>query len=183
MEEQIIYRWNSVVKPTDIVYLLGHFGDAPIEKLAEYRQKLKGKICFVRHADDLFFPDLLNIGFDAVASEVVVDYKTWEFTLTAAPKEAVVFAEPAFGMINLHGHVAGRQRVLGSAIDVSGDAWDFTPIQFDDALMEYRKNQKRGSDGTNSFNVYGRGKFISADGSRGLGQIFSGDSVRLDSLG
>ena len=127
MDDAIIHRWNDAVKSTDLVYVLGHFGTGSLETLAEYRRKLHGKICFIRHKDDPFFSDLLQLGFDSIATEVVIDYKTWQFTLTAEPKDNSFFSEESHGLINLHGHVVGRQRVVGSRVDVSTDAWDFTP--------------------------------------------------------
>lgn len=142
MNESLIARWNTRVKPLDIVYHLGDFGLGKSEDMRLIRQKLNGHITIIRGNHDDSLSKLIATEFQSIANELTLQYKQWLFIMTHAPKTDVMFDENNHGVINLHGHIHGKNRATNNRINVSCDAWDFTPVSLDDLLMEYRKQRK-----------------------------------------
>jgi calcineurin-like phosphoesterase family protein len=142
MNESLILRWNNNVKPLDIVYHLGDFGLGPTVEMARIRNRLNGSIVLVKGNHDDSLSKLLSIGFSGIADRLVLHYKYWEFTMTHVPQQDLLYDEMSHGMINLHGHVHGKNRATRNRINVSCDAWDYTPVTLDDLMMEYRKQRK-----------------------------------------
>jgi len=142
MDESLVARWNSVVKPEDVVFHLGDFGMAPKEKMIAIFKQLNGKITLVRGNHEPPLSAILDIGFHSVANEIRLQYKHWEFHMTHIPQADLMYDEMRTNMINLHGHIHGKKRASCNRINVSCDAWDYTPQTLDDLMMEYRKQRK-----------------------------------------
>lgn len=142
MNESIIVRWNSVVKPDDYVYHLGDFGIAPKAQLVTICNRLNGKIFLVRGNHEPGLNQILELGFVGVADKLTLQYKHWEFLMTHIPQADLIYDQGDHSLINIHGHIHGKSRVYHNRINVSCDAWDYTPITLDDLMMEYRKQRK-----------------------------------------
>lgn len=142
MDDSLITRWNSVVKPLDIVYHLGDFGLGHPDQLKAIRAKLNGRIILIRGNHDDSLSKLLQLGFDGIADELTLQYKQWHFVMTHIPKDDLLYDSLDHGLINLHGHIHGKKRACFNRINVSCDAWDYTPQTLDDLLMEYRKQRR-----------------------------------------
>ena len=142
MDESLVTRWNSVVKPGDLVYHIGDFGMGPKEKLVTIRKRLNGSITLVRGNHDHSITSIMELGFNSIANEVKLQYKQWQFHMTHIPQADLLYDEMNHNFINIHGHIHGKNRATRNRINVSCDAWDYTPITLEDAMMEYRKQRK-----------------------------------------
>ena len=124
MNKEIIKQWNKIVKPNDIVYHLGDFGDLEILK------KLNGKIRLVmgnhERKEGLTVEALLEAGFDQVFEEnVVIEVEGLRMNLIHEPSKN----NP--GMFNLFGHLHNLCIVKEFGINVGQDCNYFRPIDFE----------------------------------------------------
>lgn len=66
-EDEWIYKWNSIVDPSDVVIYNGDFCDSIVVDLCEYAKKLNGAITLVKGNHD-HLPDSI---YQAIFSNVV----------------------------------------------------------------------------------------------------------------
>lgn len=132
MNKHIIKSWNSAVHKKDTVYLLG---DVTMESTKFYPliSELKGYINVVLGNHDLrnHIPELLKY-VNSVAG--MIKYKN-KFILTHCP---IHTSELDYRFThNFHGHV--HENSLGDKryINVSCEAVDYTPINFEQILEKY----------------------------------------------
>jgi len=132
MDQQMIGRWNSVVKPADEVWHLGDFAvRQSVERVASLLSLLHGqKHLIAGNNDDAGVTG--SAGWKSVQSyaEVMVDgtmlvlchypFRTWR--------------DMGKGSINLHGHSHGRLKPLPRQFDVGVDVWDFQPVRLAEVL-------------------------------------------------
>jgi len=134
MDEALIARWNAVVSPGDIVYHLGDFALGSIQKIKEYRQRLRGRIILIRGNHDrrggafaaLFdeVHDLHEILFnqDGLSQRIVLCH----YALRVWPRSH-------YGAWHLYGHSHGKLPDDPStlSLDIGVDCWDFAPVPFE----------------------------------------------------
>ena len=124
MDKEIIKQWNKIVKPDDIVYHLGDFGNLTMLK------KLNGRIRLVmgnhERKEGLTKEMLLEAGFDQVYEEnVVIEVDGLLMNLIHEPSKN----NP--GMFNLFGHLHNLCIVKEFGINVGQDCNYFRPIDFE----------------------------------------------------
>ena len=148
MDEHMIQRWNSVVKPGDIVY---HLGDVVIDKNNEDRTWFKqnwprlngGKRLIVGNHDDIKF--LASGGF---FSKVLMWRMFPEFGLLFShvplhPSSLLRYvdqdAEWPDGqetLMNVHGHIHQNSSPEGPYRNVSVEAIDYTPVNIEELRIK-----------------------------------------------
>lgn len=124
MDKEMIKQWNKIVKPDDIVYHLGDFGNLDMLK------KLNGRIRLVmgnhERKEGLTKEMLLEAGFDQVYEEnVVIEVDGLLMNLIHEPSKN----NP--GMFNLFGHLHNLCIVKEFGINVGQDCNYFRPIDFE----------------------------------------------------
>ena len=124
MDKEIVKQWNKLVKPDDIVYHLGDFGNLDMLK------KLNGRIRLVmgnhERKEELSREDLLAAGFDEVyENNVVIEVDGLIMNLIHEPSKN----NP--GMFNLFGHLHNLCIVKEFGINVGQDCNYFRPIDFE----------------------------------------------------
>ena len=72
-EEELVAKWNSVVKPTDLVIHVGDFCDGGAADLMEYRKRLNGNIILVKGNHDDLPDDIYKAAFQSVCEVLVVE--------------------------------------------------------------------------------------------------------------
>lgn len=72
-EEALIAKWNSVVKPTDLVFHVGDFCDGGEADLREYRKRLNGKIFLIKGNHDSLPDAVYEEVFGSVCEELVIE--------------------------------------------------------------------------------------------------------------
>ena len=124
MDEEMITRWNAVVKPTDEVWHLGDFakGNDP----ARYFNRLAGEKHLILGNHDQANRHVLQLPW---ASQHVIETVSVEHTLIVLfhyPMRA--WPHGARGALHAFGHVHGELADTDRSVDVGVDHWDFTPV-------------------------------------------------------
>ena len=124
MDREIIKQWNKIVKPNDIVYHLGDFGNLKMLK------KLNGKIRLImgnhERKEGLTVEELLEAGFDQVFEEnVIIKVDGLIMNLIHEPSKN----NPK--LFNLFGHLHNLCIVKEFGINVGQDCNYFRPIDFE----------------------------------------------------
>ena len=123
MNEYMIAKWNSVVRPGDIVLHLGDFAlQMNEEEVTALVSKLHGTIILIRGNHDRFGVEKFKrCGFADTVKKI--EFKN--FILTHRP----IPVEDLNGKINIHGHVHNSDYSINH-VNVSVEMWDYTPIDF-----------------------------------------------------
>ena len=72
-EEEAIAKWNSVVKPSDLVIYVGDFCDGDEADLREYRKRLNGSIVLVKGNHDRLLDEVYESVFQGIHKELVLE--------------------------------------------------------------------------------------------------------------
>ncbi len=138
MDSELIKRWNSVVKPDDIIYHLGDFSykanHLEVEKIIN---QLNGKIYFVEGNHDAKGMMAYLHWCSSKARNKVVLLQRWELiTVSEQDIHLCHFAPRSWshdlrGTWALYGHTHALLPPYGKSCDVGVDAWDFTPVSFE----------------------------------------------------
>lgn len=134
MNNTLIHNWNSVVKKSDIVYVLGDFCFGNTERTNEIFNKLNGKIILIRGNHDR----ILHTQANKNKVLQMVDYK--EVKDIAFGKEYRVYMSHYFmplfrshrypDSVHLYGHVH------------NSDEWEFCKEVAEQAKSRYKTNAK-----------------------------------------
>lgn len=73
MNKEIITRWNNIVHPNDITYVLGDFAMGKRSQIAPNRKRLNGKIILIKGNHDRSISAMLEAGFDEVFNELIIN--------------------------------------------------------------------------------------------------------------
>ena len=127
-DEFLIERWNSVVMPEDEVW---HLGDVSvIDDNLNLLNKLNGtKHLIIGNYDEPRL-ELLKPFFKSIQLDKILTLSTGE--------EVYLNHYPINGLtnkMNLIGHIHGLWKVQRNMINVSADAWHFTPISEEQILF------------------------------------------------
>lgn len=128
MDEELVKRWNSVVKPNDKVY---HLGDVVIkQKALPIMHRLNGDKVLIRGNHDIFDDKEYNKYFRSLRAYHVLDGMLMSH---------IPIHTESMGRFkcNIHGHLHSGQVMLDGKPDpryfnVSVERIDFTPIAFED---------------------------------------------------
>lgn len=136
MNEEMIARWNAVVKPEDHVW---HLGDVAFQKRAKFEevkkllQQLHGKKRLVVGNHD----DVIAICKMQVFEKVVLwrGFHTEGFTCTHIP---IMLNQLRDGAVNVHGHIHERLMPGNGYINVCVERRDYTPVHMDQIIQEIK---------------------------------------------
>jgi calcineurin-like phosphoesterase family protein len=147
MDEQMIRRWNSIVKYDDEVYHLGDFGFYPTSELIKIRKQLNGAIHLIEgnHDRKALKDPVFRACFESVQPYLEIKVEDEEMD----NEQPIVLCHYAFqvwnrshhGSWHLHGHSHGT---LPSAdnqarLDVGVDSHDFTPWSYEEVKYAMTK--------------------------------------------
>lgn len=124
MDRELVERWNTAVRPEDIVY---HLGDFAMINWRRYKQRLNGTIFLVpgdhdgRCFGDWLLPPIHTITY---RKQVIV---LCHYPMISWPKSH-------YGTWLLHGHSHGDNLPFrpGKMLNVCTELWDYRPISFDE---------------------------------------------------
>lgn len=143
MNKTIIENWNSVVKPTDVVYHLGDFTTADYIPNIKFKDryivtarsllsKLNGKKILIRGNHDLSKTVCLECGWDRVETEA----NERGMVLSHKPKKYI-------NLVNIHGHIHNQKPFCyldenGKVrFNVSVDVTSFKPVSIEQIENAY----------------------------------------------
>jgi calcineurin-like phosphoesterase family protein len=138
MNEELMRRWNAVVKDTDTVFHLGDLSYRRDGGTADILRRLNGKKFLVPGNHDT--PG--RLGAQSMQNIVVLPpiYKYAQngvqVLLCHYPIES--WGAMRRGVLHLHGHSHGNSRPLKGRLDVGVDCWDYAPISFEEAAHRAR---------------------------------------------
>jgi len=128
MDEELVKRWNSVVRPQDKVY---HLGDVVIkEKALNIMYRLNGDKVLIRGNHDIFDDKSYNKHFRSLRGCHVLD----GMIMTHIPIHSDSMGR---FKVNIHGHLHTNQVMLEGKPDpryfsVCVERIDYTPISLED---------------------------------------------------
>lgn len=127
MNEKIIDRWNSVVKPGDKVYHLGDVAFGSKKEFPDLWAKFNGKKrLIVGNHDDIKF---MTPYFDKVMM-----WRVWMdhgLLFSHVPVHQSAFTNNRIGLFNVHGHIHSNPTPDGPYFNVSVEAVNYTPIHIE----------------------------------------------------
>jgi calcineurin-like phosphoesterase family protein len=139
MDQQMIERWNALVRCDDVVWHLGDFAvGQSAERVAQLLTALNGQKHLVMGNND---------------NEAVIDCPLWSsvqsYIEMTVGGDAFVLCHYPFrtwrdmskGSINLHGHSHGKLKPMPRQFDVGVDAWDFRPVLLADLIGQTRARE------------------------------------------
>lgn len=132
MDQQMIARWNSVIRAGDEVWHLGDFAvRQSLERVTYLLDVLHGqKHLIVGNNDDSVVTGC--DGWRSIGSYTEMTIGGTQLVLCHYPFRT--WRDMGRGSINLHGHSHGRLKPLPRQFDVGVDAWDFRPVQLSEVL-------------------------------------------------
>mgnify|MGYP006935470701 CR=1 FL=1 len=136
MDEEMISRWNSVVKEKDEVYYLGDFTLGNWATAWSYIKRLKGKIKFIEGNHDWrWFSKLSNEQKLLPIHELKYNHNT--FVLCHYPLRG--WNKSFRGSYHLFGHEHGNMLPYGKSFDIGVDCWDFYPVSIEQVIDKMKE--------------------------------------------
>ena len=128
MNNEIVYKYNSIVTNQDEVIMLGDLtmrASDQIRSIESIIQKLNGKKYFVFGNHDKFKPfDYLEMGFLCASTSMKI--KACGIDVICVHDPVVACLDP--NQIFLCGHVHNWWKKCKNAINVGVDVWNFFPV-------------------------------------------------------
>ncbi len=145
MNQTLIARWNSRVKPEDIVFVIGDFcfrnssdkrGEGIRMSANQWESCLHGKIIHIKGNHDK------NNSTKTIIERLVIGYGGKRINLVHIPD----FADVNYD-INFVGHKHQKWQIkrirrgenFTDCINVGTDVWNFMPVTFDEIMKRYHK--------------------------------------------
>ncbi len=143
MDEDMINRWNSVVKAGDSVYHLGDFALCKPERALWIAHRLRGQkfLIFGNHDTDLR-QDVRFLGAWVWAKDLT-EIKVSKQRITLCHYAMRTWASSHHETWQLYGHSHGSltDDVRLRSVDVGVDCWNYTPVAFE-TLQEVMSRRK-----------------------------------------
>lgn len=133
MDEHMVERWNSVVRPGDKVY---HVGDVAIKKKAlKIMGRLNGRKTLIAGNHDIFNTKEYLPYFDNMRGSRVID----NHIITHIPLH-----ERSQGrfVANVHGHTHRFSLDSSWYFNVSAEVVGYTPVSWDEVKLRVRQRQE-----------------------------------------
>lgn len=129
MNEHMVERWNSVVRPQDKVY---HLGDVALGKdNLDILDRLNGHKRLVRGNHDIYNTGLYLKYFDEVYGSRVLDHMIFTH-IPIHPESLSRFTG------NVHGHIHERPEFGPRYFNASVERIDYTPISIEDIKKKFQ---------------------------------------------
>lgn len=136
MNNEIVNRWNNLVKPDDNVYHIGDFSFKGVENAKRWEQKLNGKIIHIVGNHDR------NSGVKSVIVTAILEFGG-KIVLAQhhPPKDINEIPKECDFVICGHIHDKWKHKVIDTVpvINVGVDVWDFKPVDVNELLKYYWK--------------------------------------------
>ena len=133
MDNELIRRWNEVVKSNDNVYHLGDFAFGGPKRFDYYFNQLNGKILFVPGGHDKRW--MRGRGFSNCTMPLVtINIDKTIIVLCHYPLRT--WDKSHYGSLHLHGHSHCNLDPLPNSMDVGVDCHDFYPINLKQILRK-----------------------------------------------
>ena len=145
MNETIISNWNSVVKPSDLVYFLGDFSFCGTNRSLDILNVLNGKIHLIKGNHDRKMSANLRDRFEWVKDiyPLRIDHDLYKGYIELCHFPFLSWAASGRGRYHLFGHAHGKLETDMLSLDVSVERWNYFPVNLDTVLAELEKKKER----------------------------------------
>lgn len=138
MDEHMIERWNSVVKPGDVVHHLGDFCFRQ-KHLVQILPRLNGRIYLVLGNHDRMGANFYAKHFQKVRGWFHYTEPDAAIICTHCPLHESSFLGRYEGScINVHGHIHGRQIHSSKYVNICVEQVGYTPVHYDWLMAQAR---------------------------------------------
>lgn len=130
MSETIITNWNSRVKPSDVIYILGDFAmKIPIQVIRIILSTLNGQKYFILGDHDKQIWKCTDLLEEITPmKKISIDNNS----ITLCHYCMRVWPKSHYNSYMFYGHSHGRLKPIGKSYDVGVDNNNFTPISYDE---------------------------------------------------
>lgn len=148
MNEHLIYIWNALIHPSDVVY---HLGDFCFTKNAQgYFGKLKGHIKIIQgnHDKSWYKKNKELFSLNAPVEKIHPEHEIRiDGNLIVLSHYAMrTWNKSHYGSIHLYGHSHGALPPFGLSMDVGIDTSNFLPYSLDDILLIMKSRKSTQTD-------------------------------------
>ena len=152
MNEAMIDRWNSKVKPEDEVYHIGDFAlKCSVPEVENIVRRLNGHIHLILGNHDLKNKSVMRAG-GFVEKVHYKELKVGDLKIVLCHYPFLTWNKSHRGSWSLHGHCHGtlknpkcpfclksQEGLLARRLDVGVDCWNFEPVSFDELAVVMEK--------------------------------------------
>lgn len=131
MDEELIKRWNSVIKENDEVYYLGDLTLGNWSTAWSYIKRLKGRIKFIKGNHDKGWFSKLPEG-QKLPPIYELNFNNQLFVLCHYPLRG--WNKAYYGSYHVFGHEHGNMTPYGKSFDIGVDCHDFYPISIEQII-------------------------------------------------
>jgi calcineurin-like phosphoesterase family protein len=128
MNEDLIERWNEVVKKGDLVY---HLGDFAFGDPTPFRKRLNGQIILIEGNHDHMSKKVAAANFIKVCQQYRV--KSVDPHIWLCHYRMYTWPQRQYGVWHLYGHSHNRSGDMTHtdlSLDVGVDCWNFYPVSY-----------------------------------------------------
>ena len=140
-DEDLIARWNAVVRPDDILWHLGDCCYRSAKAPSSYLSRLHGRKHLVRGNHDVHQISSAA-GWESI--QEMAHIKVDDRRITLCHYAMRVWPASHHGSLHLYGHSHGRLPGDRQSLDVGVDCWDFYPVGMEQILERMQTLPERG---------------------------------------
>ena len=142
MNQNMIDKWNSVVRKCDTTIHLGDFAFGNMDDISELVDRLNGrKILILGNHDRKISKNVkkwIDVGFDEVYKYPIL-YKKF-FFLSHEPIEHLT---PQMPYANIHGHIHNNKYESKQYVNACVEQIDYTPVNIDVIINKLREESDK----------------------------------------
>jgi calcineurin-like phosphoesterase family protein len=146
MNEAMVREWNEIVKPEDLVYILGDVAFLPAPKAVEYMQRLNGRKILVQgNHDRKLLQDADFRGcFEEVHHYLDINYNGTKCVMLHYP--IAEWDQMHRGAVHFHGHLHGGESGMEQyrCRDMGIDATGQIAVLMEDAIRDAMRGKIKG---------------------------------------
>jgi calcineurin-like phosphoesterase family protein len=140
MNEELIYRWNSVVKKDDTIYHLGDFCFGTWKMAGDLLDVLNGHKHLIWGNHD---PHKIRRMPHWVSSQYATEVNLQGVNITLCHYSMMVWNRSQYGSLMLHGHSHGHIAGDSQRLDVGCMNWDYYPVSLKQIQERLSTNPER----------------------------------------
>lgn len=132
MNEYMVEKWNSVIKPQDKVY---HLGDILMgSSIESFRilERLNGRKVLIKGNHDTAKIHRYTEHFTDIRSEI--HKKTSDGDKIIFTHRPILLGEGTDNIWNVHGHLHQRELADNQYLNICVEHWDYTPIEWNEIV-------------------------------------------------
>jgi len=136
MNNELVRRWNEVIKPDDTVYHLGDFTLEGVETFYKFFMQLNGKILIIPGGHDYRWTTgevLCNVSDPLISIELDTGRK-FPLVIVLCHYAMRVWDRSHYGSLHLYGHSHGNLEMWPNSMDVGVDCHNYYPVSLDTVL-------------------------------------------------